>query len=336
MDLPPCRYTLGDIAKFTTDKGIPLLNYIPKQEMEAYIRGKITENKDGSLPAWFSIQGTMNERLYFKKEQYLPICAGMLGSAQPQVKAAIIKRWTRLIKDYSSEPAMEKDPEYEKLLKKLTNNANPILLTALEDPKLRWAYEELERALGTVPQDMRLFNRGVLLPFNVLYALRRKDLIADIKYELPVWYSNPFLHAILKFFKNMGKKKSPHSQEEGAEKQAAPGKKYDKMQGSAFRIQSDIVPEGQSADKYLESLEERWCSLRDGDTRTTLILGIKALMKDKLRHTIKLKKLTSIKRDDLSEIAEYLISHNNTLSRLKDQEALRVYMELYMLKLLIR
>jgi len=336
MDLPPYRYSTGDIAKFTTDKGIPLLNYISRQEMEAYIRGKITESRNGALPAWFSIQGAMSERQYFKKEQYLPICAGMLGDVHPQVKAALVKRWTKLIKDYSSEPAMEKDPEYEKLLKKLTNNVNPILLTALEDPKLRWAFEELERTLGTVPQDMRLFNRGTLLPFYVLYGLRRKDVIANIKSELPIWYSNPFLHAFLKFFKNMGRKKSPHSQEEGGEKHAASGKKYDKMQGSAFRIQSDIVPEGQSADKYLESLEERWCSLRDGDTRKTMILGIKALMKDKLRQTIKLKKLTSIKRDDLREIADYLISQNSTLNKLKDQEALRLYMELYMLKLLIR
>jgi hypothetical protein len=336
MDLPPYRYSTGDIAQFTTDKGIPLLNYISKQEMEAYIRRKITESKDGALPAWLSIQGMMNERWYFKKEQYLPVCTGMLGGVQPQVRTALVKRWTRLIRDYSSEPAMEKDPEYEKLLKRLTNNVNPVIQTMLDDPKLRWAYEELERALGTVPQDMRLFNRGVPLPFHVIYSLRRKDIIANIKSDLPVWYSNPFLHGLLKFFKNMRRKKSPHEQTDGGEKHAASGRKLDKMQSSAFRLQSDIVPEGQTADEYLESLEERWCSLRDENTRKTLIIGIKALMKDKLRQTIKLKRLTSIKRDDLREIANYLISQNNTLNRLKDQEALRVYMELYMLKLLLR
>jgi len=336
MDIPPYLYSTGDIAKFTTNKGIPLLNYISKQEMEAYIRNKITESKGGALPAWFSIQGTMGERLYFKKEQYLPICSGMLGDVQPQVKAALVKRWTRLIKDYSSEPAMEKDSEYDKLLKKLTNNVNPVLLTALEDPKLRWAYEELERTLGTVPQEMRLFNRGTPFPFYVLYALRRKDVIAEIRFELPIWYSNPFLHAFLKFFKNLRRKKKPHGQAEDGGKRAVSDKKYDKMQSSAFQIQSDIVPEGKAAAEYFESLEERWCSLRDKDTRKTMILGVKALMKDKLRQTVRLKKLTSIKREDLREIADYLISQNSTLNKLKDQEALRVYMELYMLKLLIR
>jgi hypothetical protein len=336
MDLPPFNFTIGDIAKFTTDKGVPLLNYISKQDMESYIRRKITESSDGGLPVWLSIKGKMDERLYFKKEQYLPICAMMLGDVQPQVRAALVRRWSRLIKDYSSEPEMEKDPEYEKLLKRLTNTVNPVLPTMLEDPKLLWAYEELERSLGTVPQTMRLFNRGMLLPFYILYALKRKEVIADIKSNLPIWYSNPVLHAIFKFFKNMRRKKSPHSPAESAEKNAASGKKHDKIQSSALRIQSDIVPEGQTVDEYLETLEDRWCSLRDENTRKTLIVGVKSLLKDSLRKNIKLKNLKWVKRDDLREIADSLISQNKTLNKLKDKEAIRVYMELYMLKLLLR
>jgi len=336
MDLPPCRFTIGDIAKFTTEKGVPLLSYISKQDMESYIRRKITESKDGGLPAWLSIQGTMDERLYFKKEQYLPVCSMMLGDVQPQIRSALVRRWSRLIKAYLSEPAMEKDPEYEKLLKRLTNDLNPVLPIMLEDPKLLWAYEELERTLGTVPMAMRVFNRGMLLPFSVLYALNRKEVISDIKFDLPIWYSNPVLHAILKFFKNLRKKKGPQGQTESAIRTAVPGKKYTKMQTSALRIQSDIVPEGQTVDDYLESLEERWCSLRDEDTRKTLIVGVKSLVKDRLRKDIKLKNLKFVRRDDLRETADYIISQNNTLNKLKDQEALRVYLELYMLKLMLR
>jgi hypothetical protein len=336
MDFPPYRYTLGDIIKFTNDKGIPLLTFYSQKDLETYIRRKITESKEGALPAWTSIQGAMDERWYLKKEQYLPVCVKMLGEVQPQVKAALVKRWTRLIKDYLSEPSMEKDPEYERLLKKLTNNANPIFQTILDNPKLLWAYEELERNLGTVPQDMRLFNRGTLLPFYVLYSLRRKDVIAEIKSELPIWYSNPVLMAFIKFFKGFGRKKRPQSREEGDEKPAAAGKKSDKMQSSALRLKSDIVPEGKTVDEYIALLEERWCSLRDDDTRENLIVGVKALLKDNLRKNIRLKKLTSIKRGDLREIADYLISKNSTLVKLKDQESLRTYMELYMLKLLLR
>jgi len=336
MDLPPCRFSIGDIAKFTTDKGIPLLNYISKQDMEAYIRRKITESKDGALPAWLSVQGTMDERLYFKKEQYLPVCAAILADVQPQVKAALVRRWSRLIKAYSSEPAMEKDPEYEKLLKRLTDNINPVLPTMFADPKLLWAYEELERSLGTVPQSMRLFNRGILFSYSVLYALRRKDVISEIKSDLPIWYSNPILHAIFKFFKNMRKKKGAQIPAEDDGPGVPSGKKYTKVQSSALRLQSDIVPEGQTADEYIKSLEERWCSLRDEDTRKTLIVGVKSLLKDRLRTDISLKNMKWVKRDDLREAADYIISRNNTLNKLKDQEALRTYMELYMLKLMLR
>jgi hypothetical protein len=336
MDLPPFNYTTGDIAKFTTDKGVPLLNYISRQDMESYIRGKITISKDGALPAWLSIKGKMDERLFFKKEQYMPICVMMLGDIQPKIKSALVRRWSRLIKDYSSEPEMEKDPEYEKLLKRLTNTINPVLPAMLEDPKLLWAYEELERNLGTVPHTVRLFNRGMLLPFYILYALKRKEVIAEIKADLPIWYSNPVLHAIFKFFKNLRKKKSAQSAAEDNEIRAVSGKKNDKMQSTALRILSDIVPEGQTADECLESLEERWCSLRGEETRKTLIVGVKSLLKDSLRKNIKIKNLKWVKRDDLREIADYLISQNSTLTKLKDKESLRTYMELYMLKLLLR
>jgi hypothetical protein len=336
MNLPPYYFTLGDIIKFTNENGVPLLNFYSQKDLENYIRRKITESKEGSLPAWTSIQGQMDDRLYLKKEQYLPVCVKMLGDIQPQVKAALIKRWTRLIREYSSEPAMEKDPEYEKLLKKLVNTANPVLQTVLENPKLQWSYEELERNLGTVPQNMRLFNRGMLLPFYVLFSIRRKDVIAEIKADLPIWYSNPFLLAILKFFKGFGKKKNRRNREDSEEKPAAAAKKTDKMQSSALKLKSDIVPEGKTVDEYIEILEDRWCSLRDDDTRKNLITGVKALLKDNIRKNIKLKRLTSIKRSDLREIADYLISQNNGLSRLKDQEALRTYMELYMLKVLLK
>ena len=335
MNLPPYRYTLGDIIKFTNDKGVPLLNYYSQKDLEAYIRKKISESKDGALPVWMTIQGAMDDRWFLKKEQYLPVCAKMIHEVLPLVKTALIKRWTRLIKDYSSEPAMEKDPEYEKLLKKLTNNCNPVLLTVLADQKLLWAFQELETSLGTVPQDMRLFSHGALLPFYTLYALRRKDVIAEIKLDLPIWYSNPVLLAVIKFFKSFGKKR-PQRHLDDDEKPAAPGKKADPMKSSALRIKSDIVPEGKDIDEYIEELEDRWCSLRDDDTRKNLILGVKALMKDKLRQNIKLKKLASIKRGDLHEIAEYIINQNSTLVKLKDQESLRTYMELYMLKLVLR
>jgi len=334
MNLPPYRYSMGDIIKFTSDKGVPLLNSYSEKELEDYIRKAITVSVDGALPAWMSIQGIMDERWFFKKERYLPICSQMLSDAQPQIKSTLVKRWSKLIRDYASEPSMEKDPEYEKLLKKLTNNINPILPTILEDPKLLWAYQELETSLGTVPQAMRLFNRGQLLPFYVLYALRRKDVISEIKSGLPFWYSNPIMLAILKFFKSFRRKKRTQGSEGGSEKRITSGKKVNKLQSSALKIQSTIVPEGMDPDEYMASLEERWLSLRNEDTQKTLLAGVKSLLKDCLRKNIKLRNLKWIKHDDLREICDQLIFQNNALAKLKDQEALRTYMELYMLKLL--
>jgi len=108
------------------------------------------------------------------------------------------------------------------------------------------------------------------------------------------------------------------------------------MRSSALRIKSDLLPEGKTIDEYLEELEERWCGLRDEDTRQTMIVGVKSLLRDNLRKTLRIKKITWVKHEDLREMSDYLISQNSSLARLTDQGALRTYMELYMLKLLLR
>jgi hypothetical protein len=334
MDNPPYHFTLNEIAEFINDKKTPLLEIYSRQELEAYIRTVTTARKDSELPSWLTINMVISGRWYLKKEHYLNICIRMLNNTQLSVKDMLIKRWTKLILDYSNEPAMEKDIDFEKLLKRLTGIISPNLRTILEDPKLYWAYEELEREQGAVPQPLRIFTRGMLLPYYSLYLLRRKDLISEIKSGLPIWYSNPFLVAILRFIKNFGKKKIVKNETDEDEEIGNYDKDHNKLQKSACQVQSAMVPQGKKPDDYLNELELRWGSLRDEKTRLNMVTGIQSLVRDHLRQFSK-NKQRKISREDLREMSTKLATINPALAHLKDQEALRLYMELYALKLLI-
>jgi hypothetical protein len=338
MGKPPGYYTLEEIFKFTTDKGTPLTGLYTRKELEAYIKRKTTETVDGELPEWLILESKKGEHWYVKKEKYLPLCARMLIDTRPVIKKVISKRWMNLIKDFFTEPAMEKDADFDKLLAVYTALLNPALTAMLADQKLLWIYEKLEHSQNPIPPSSRIFRAGRLIPMNELYVIQRKDLIADAKIRLPFWYSIPILTAIMAFFKNLGKKKKKTTAKDNIEVDEEIASEINvvkDIQDTARDIEAFLVPQGQTLDTYLAELETRWSRLLNEQARRNLIEDVKSLVRDNLRRIIHLHKKKRISREVLSEIASSLISHNSTLQSLGGQESLRLYLELYMVKRLI-
>ena len=338
MDRSPWNYTLDDITSFTNDRGIPLLDIYSRKELEEYINKAISEKNENDLPAWLVIHGMNNIRWFVKKERYLHICNKMLNEAQPHIRAAIIKRWTKLLADFSSESAIENDADFEKLIENQLKAYNASLLTILYDPKLHMTFEELHKIPGALHQASRIFKDNELLPFSVLLSLRRKDLLYDIKVSFPFWHSIPVIRSILAFFRKLKKEKKKKkkdtvfSHSEMSLTELEPGE----LSRSARLLESALVPQGKTLDEYLEDLEGRWSRILDPKARKDLILDVQALLKDNIRQAMKVYKLKKINREGLHEMSGFLLRRNSNLSKLKDQDSLRLYMELFMLKLLIK
>ncbi|MDR1319383.1 MAG: hypothetical protein LBJ90_07135 [Treponema sp.] len=334
----PGYYTLEEILKFTTDKGTPLTGLYTRQELEAYIKEKTTKTGDDELPEWLILESRKGGHWYIKKEKYLPLCARMLIDTRPVIKKAVAKRWMKLIKNFFSEPAMEKDAEFDKLLAIYTALLNPALAAMLVDEKLSWIYEKLERSKTPIPPSSKIFRGGVLIPMNELYVIRRKELLIDAKILLPFWYSIPILTALVAFFKNLGGKKKQKTADNNIEVDEEIVSEINvvkDIQNTARDIGAFLVPRGQTLDTYLAELEIRWSRLLNEQARRNLIEDVKSLARDNLRQIIRIHKKKRISRESLSGIASSLISHNTTLQGLNGQESLHLYLELYMVKLLI-
>jgi hypothetical protein len=338
MEKQPGYYLMEEILKFTTDKGVSLIGLYTQKELEAYIKRKTSESGDNELPEWLILQGGKGERWYIKREKYLPLCTKMLIDTRPVIKKAIAKRWTKLIKNFYNEPAMEKDAEFDRLLAAYTASLKPTLTAMLADQKLLWVYEKLEHSQKIIPPSSRIFRVGKLIPMCELYALRRRDLLSDAKMLLPFWYSIPVFTAIAGFFKNLGRKKKQKTAEEDieVEEETAPEVNLaGDIQNAARNVEAALVPRGQTSDSYLAELETRWSRLLDKQARRNLIEDVKSLVRDSLRQIIRIHKKKKISQEDLNEIASLIISRNSTLQGLGSQESLHLYIELYMLKLLI-
>ncbi|GHV94422.1 hypothetical protein AGMMS50293_07420 [Spirochaetia bacterium] len=336
MEKPPYYFTIDDITKFTTEKGVLLLNLYSLKQLETHIKSRTTEGANNNLPEWLILQGKKGERWYIKKTKYLNLCAKLLIDTRVQIKRAITKRWMKLLKEFRSEPAMEKDSEFDKLLKTYTANLNSTLISLLDDEKLLWVYEELERS-QEIPLSSRIFKSGKLLPMNALYVLRRKDMLADAKILLPFWYSIPVLSGIIAFFKKLGKKKKKQTENttDTSELFEIAGNDMRALQNAAKTIAAILVPQGQTIDNYLDELAGRWSRLLDKKARENLIEDVRTLARDALRFESRTRKIKQLTEATLNELALSLISHNQTLSGLANQEALRLFIELYMAKLLI-
>ncbi|MDR0602026.1 MAG: hypothetical protein LBG42_06545 [Treponema sp.] len=335
LEKPPFYFTLEQITRFTNSKGTLLLGRYSQEDLEEYIRKKTTESGKGSIPEWLVLQGK-GEKWYIKKDKYLPLCSRLLIDTRPLVKKAVTSRWAGLIKNFRVEAAMENDADFERLLSAFTAKLAPILMALLEDKKLLWVYEEMEQTHGGVPPSSRIFERGRLVPMSALYVLRRKELLTDARILLPFWYSIPILSAIIVFFKNLGKgKKRAKGTAEETEETGMENREEGDIKSAAKKAAEELVPMGKTLDSFLAELENRWSRLLDKQARANLLNDVNALVRDNLRHSIRIHKTKKINREGLEEIATGIVSHNPALQSLGGQDSLHMYMELYMVKLLL-
>ena len=336
---PPFLYTLDEILKFTSDKGVLLLSLYTKEELETWLKNKTTESVDDELPPLLIIQGLKKGELYFLlKEKMLVLCSRLLAEARPKVKDAIYKQWRALLSEYKSEPAMEDDAEFDRALRKFTEKLFPALANLLEDPKLHLVNDEMEQSQNGVPLALRYFNKGKLLPYSTLFIVKRKEILSDAKLMLPFWYSLPIISAIIAFFKNLFRKKAQKSsttdqtgeEENGLEEmdQAA------ELRAAASELEFTMVPAGYTLESYLEVLENRWSRLIDRKARENLIEDVKSLIRDHLRRNLKLKKNFKLSQEIINEMAANIVTRTPALASLSGKDSLILYSELYLIQLI--
>jgi hypothetical protein len=342
FDKPPYWYTPDKIIKFTNNKGIPLLGQYSQDDLESWLKQKTTECIENELPELLIIHGPNNEQWFVKKSRLLTLCVRLLAEARPVIRKAILKRWLNLLKEYRKEPAMEDHAEFEKLLLHYTGELSPSLTVLLEDQKLALVYAELERTREGVPESLRFFSKGKLLPLEALLLIKQKDLLADTRILLPFWYSIPFLSALLAFFKNWGRKRRRAAQiktedTSNGEKEAAPSsakETWSELHASAREIEAVLVPGGHTLDSYLAELAGSLGMLINKKAREELVEDIHSLVRSRLRHTLRLQKKTRITLESLERIASNIITVNPALQRLSRQDFLLMYIKLYIIKLL--
>ena len=204
---PPYLYSMDQIIKFSDPRGKLLLNLYSAEELEMWLKKQTTESKGKELPALLVIRSSpSDEGNFLLKSKMLSFCSILLNEARNLVYSAILKQWSAMLAGYKREPAMENDAEFEKELFKIAKRLCPDLMNLLVDPKLLLVYQETENSPLGVPAAVRIFNKGILLPYSSLFVVNRREMLHKAQDYLPFWYSMPILFAIVGFFKNLMRK----------------------------------------------------------------------------------------------------------------------------------
>jgi len=336
---PPYLYTMDQILKFSGPGGGPLLGQYTSEELSEWIKKQITENKENELPNLLVIKiKTRDEQYFLLKEKMISLCARLLHDGQILVKRAIAKQWSRLILDFKAEPAMLDDGAFEKLLANTAEKLCPELTSIFADPKLFLVYQEMDRKENGIPTNMRIFINGKLLPYSSLFLVWRKDILQEAKFALPFWYSLPIIPALIGFFKSLFKKKKKEAKQPANGSEQVTFEEADhaeRIRMAAEEIEFDIVPSGFTIDSYLDELAIRWSRLIDKQARENLIEDVKFLVRDQLRRRLKVDRQFKLNREELNQMAYNMAAHNTALSSLSAKDSLILFMELYMVKLLL-
>jgi hypothetical protein len=232
---------------------------------------------------------------------------------------------------------MDNDKDFENLLLRYTGRLHPTLTAVLEDPKLQLVYNEMEESQG-IPASSRIFIKGILVPYSVLFLLKRKELITDTQILLPFWYSIPIFIPLAAFFKGLFKKRGSKkpSQDLNEEEQEITGEKEngDELRNAARAVEAVLVPPDHGLETYLDELEGRWIRLIDKKARADLVEDVKSLVRDNLRQTLRVQKHFRVTRETLSVLASDIVNRTPSLRELSGKDSLRLYVELYLVKLM--
>jgi phytoene dehydrogenase-like protein len=164
---------------------------------------------------------------------------------------------------------------------------------------------------------------------------------------LPFWYTVPFISSIIAFFNRLGRPKPQRPRQTHARAAEAPSradedkpkaKQIDKkteLKNAARAIEKRLLPAGSTLDGYLGELEERWNRIINPQAKKDLTEDVNALIRDYLRKTARTLRAANFTSERIEELARTL-SESPSLVKIQSRDALRIYIQLYMIKLVLK
>lgn len=340
---PPYFYSMDSILKLKDSKGALLYGQYNEEDLKDFITKLTSESENNELPKILVFKVETGARYFIYKKRVFQLVVRLANEAHDTIEKDLINKWFNSLSDYKKLPEMKDNRAFETVLKNEVKELSPVLWALLNANFLTMLNYETEHTdeAGT----FHIFSGGKLLPFADLLMLSNSSILSTAKVMLPFWHSIPILSWIMGM---LNKKKNDKAVKSKVTKEftsddipddspkQSPGRYVNKKEAvieAAKNVAEELIPSGSTIDRELDSYLKLWNKMITKEAHMALTEDVNSLIRDYTRKVMKTISASTFTADRVRTLAEALVKTPN-MQKIKENEALTMYVELYILRLL--
>ena len=341
---PPYFFDMDSIVHFKDSKGAFIYSQLGEDELKACLQRLTTETKNNNdLPDLLVFKVESGKRYFIYKSKVLPLCARLANEAHSIIEKHLLEKWYAALTSYERLEEMKDQRAFEIELKHCTEKYSPTLYALLNANFL--PVVNLEMAMQSDRNAFHIFTGAKLSAYSEILMLKNSSVLSKAKMMVPFWYTMPVLSWITSFlFKKRMPQKTASSQtsrteltsddilEEKPSKSGKIGSKREVMAAAALNISKELIPEGSTIDRELDSYHDMWNKMLTSSVRRQLTDDVNALIRDYMRKVVKTISAATFNKERVQSLAETLVDTPN-MQKIGEHDALLMYVQLYILRL---
>jgi len=368
----PYAFSIEDLYDLKDSKGVRYSEKHSRDFIHDFIHKSTKVVNATELPFLIRIKVDENIEYFIQKDIIIPLFLNKLHECSRILRLDLMEEWQSLLKNNIRIPSMKDDFDFAENLRRRIKLQYKLLYALLNPHLLYISKLESNISQHNLLTIERYFSKGnKLKSLPELLSLNRTKLLREVKTILPMWYTIPILKQLFflcrwLFGKGRQKRKqtlsalwetikhefkrgvsheyadliaehekvntsfSPETQLDELPKTKDKSQKYKQV---LAQIRETLVGTDATLDQKLEELAEKWNPLFDPAAKADLIQDVNSLIRDFLRS---IKRTFKVKPPNLEQIRNLAsdLAMNKNLNEIKRKESLRIYIEIYMAKVL--
>lgn len=347
----PYHYSAGDIYRFGDAQGEFLKGRLSKEDLHGYLEERIRTPQKKGLPEIIRLRTKDHKEYFIHREVLLRLAVEKVSAARHHYRKLYLDEWILKLGNFQRTAEMGSDDKFRRSLEKRIEDEDPLLAVLLRFELLYLAMTETtEAGLKDEVEGWFLIKEKRLKDWLEIFGLNRKEMLKNAASKLPFWKNMPLLAFFMQRWRSWQqnrrvnrekrevKKKKKQSQQSAREMVSEKGNGVGSSTNAAYkmglsRLQNEFLGEGRSLPGKLDELVEIWNPLLGDDVRRALVEDVNSMIRDYLRRIRQSLQRVPPNRERVEKMAE-MIAGNSAFSQIKERDAFRYYIELYIIKLL--
>lgn len=340
---PPFFYSMDSILKIRDSKGALLYGQYNEDDLKEFLQKLTTESENNELPKILVFKVETGARYFIYKQRVFQLVVRLANEAHDTIEKDLTDKWFNSLSEYSKLPEMKDKKAFETVLKDEVRTLSPVLWSLLNANFLTMLNYENDHSENA--NSFHIFSNGKLLPYSELLMLSNSSILSTAKIMLPFWHTIPILSWIMSMINSKKNEKKPRKKAikefsaddipDDTPKQS-PGRYVNKKEAvieAARNVADELVPSGSTIDRELDSYLKLWNKMITKEAHASLTEDVNSLIRDYTRKVIRTISASTFTVDRVRTLAETLVKTPN-MQKIKENDALTMYVELYILRLL--